>query len=32
MIDLITNPALLAILAFIVAIFLLNQIEFGRLD
>ena len=27
-----TNPAVIAILAFIVAIFVLNLIEFGRVD
>jgi peptidoglycan/LPS O-acetylase OafA/YrhL len=27
-----TNPAVIAILAFIVAIFVLNVIEFGRVD
>lgn len=32
MLDLLLNPAVLAILAFIVAILVLNQIEFGRLD
>jgi ribose/xylose/arabinose/galactoside ABC-type transport system permease subunit len=31
-IELITNPALIAILVFIVAIFVLNIVEFGRPD
>ncbi len=31
-IDLITNPALIAIVAFIAAIFILNIVEFGRPD
>jgi hypothetical protein len=31
-IDLITNPALIAIVVFIAAIFILNIVEFGRPD
>jgi ribose/xylose/arabinose/galactoside ABC-type transport system permease subunit len=31
-VDLITNPALIAIAVFIAAIFILNLIEFGRVD
>jgi hypothetical protein len=30
--DLITNPALIAIAVFIAAIFILNWVEFGRPD
>ena len=32
MLDLITNPALIAIVLFLAAIFVLNWIEFGRPD